>query len=97
MGPGFFQPYITQDAILDIKEGHGETMLFEFAYNILWLRFLKVTDQSNESTMVKALKGLAKSKFQVCMLPIQEYLYYQTRTHLLLLSYATQKIMMVFG
>lgn len=62
MGPGLFKSYVTQDSVMDVKEGSGETYIFDFGYNVLTLRFLKATDQLDQSTLTTSLIGLAKSR-----------------------------------
>ena len=55
MCPGFFQEYLNAENILRRPYGTGENIAFNFAYNLMTLRFMKASQQLTEDTLQQSL------------------------------------------
>ncbi|XP_071092281.1 CD109 antigen-like [Haliotis cracherodii] len=53
--PGFFEDYLNAENVLWRPYGTGENIAFNFAYNLLTLRFMKASQQLSEDALQKAL------------------------------------------
>ncbi|PVD21251.1 hypothetical protein C0Q70_19422 [Pomacea canaliculata] len=53
--PGFFQDYLNAENILWRPYGGGEMITFNFAYNILTLRFMKASQQLSDERLLRTL------------------------------------------
>ncbi|XP_046585013.1 LOW QUALITY PROTEIN: murinoglobulin-1-like [Haliotis rubra] len=53
--PGFFEDYLNAENVLWRPYGTGENIAFNFAYNLLTLRFMKASQQLSEEALQKAL------------------------------------------
>ncbi|XP_048253504.1 CD109 antigen-like [Haliotis rufescens] len=53
--PGFFEDYLNAENVLWRPYGTGENTAFNFAYNLLTLRFMKASQQLSEDALQKAL------------------------------------------
>lgn len=53
--PGFFEEYLNAENVLFRPYGAGEMIAFNFAYNILTLKFMKSSQQLGDNTLKKTL------------------------------------------
>ena len=53
--PGFFEEYLNAENVLLRPYGAGEMIAFNFAYNILTLKFMKSSQQLGDDTLRKTL------------------------------------------
>lgn len=56
MTPGFFQEFPTAEDILYRPYGSGEMNMFNFAYNLLTLKFKKANQQLSNDILQRTLK-----------------------------------------
>ena len=63
--PGFFDEYLNAENILHMPYGAGENMVFNFAYNLMTLKFKKASKQLSDQTLQVSLKYLNIGKFDV--------------------------------
>lgn len=56
--PGFFEEYLNAENILYKPYGAGENMVWNFAYNLMTLRFKKASKQLSDETLQTSLKYL---------------------------------------
>ncbi len=55
MGPGFFEPHLDAENLINKPYGCGEQNMFNFAANLHYLKFLKITNQLDDKTLSDAL------------------------------------------
>ena len=53
--PGFFEDYLNAENVLQRPYGAGEMIAFNFAYNILTLKFMKSSQQLADKTLQRTL------------------------------------------
>lgn len=58
VGPGFFEPYLDAENTLNKPYGGAEQNMYNFAYNLYQLLYLKATDQLREETLETVLDGM---------------------------------------
>ena len=58
MTPGFFENYLTAENIIMRPYGAGEMVVFNFAYNLITLRFMKSSQQLSDTTLSTSLAEL---------------------------------------
>lgn len=66
VGPGFFAPYLDAENMMRKPYGCAEQNLFNFAANLYYLKFLKVTNQLKNTVLKDALNFMNLGKFIVC-------------------------------
>ena len=63
VGPGLDNGYVKfNDIFYYNTEGHGESFVFEIAYNVYLMRFLKNINQLSQETMEQVLNKVLPSK-----------------------------------
>ena len=68
MGPGFFKPYLDAENLIRKPYGCAEQNTFNFAANLYYLKFLKITNQLRTKVQNDALNymNLGKTGFIQC-------------------------------
>ena len=56
--PGFFEDYLNAENVLYHPYGAGEMVTFNFAYNLLTLKFMKASQQLDNDQLLKSLKEM---------------------------------------
>lgn len=56
--PGFFEDYLNAENILMRPYGAGENIAFNFAYNLLTLKFMKASQQLTDERLMTALEAM---------------------------------------
>ncbi|KAK6185943.1 hypothetical protein SNE40_008070 [Patella caerulea] len=56
--PGFFEDYLNAENILHRPYGGGEMITFNFAYNLITLRFMKASQQLSDEVLKIGLKNM---------------------------------------
>ncbi len=56
VGPAFFKPYLTAENLLNRPYGCAEQNMFNFGANLYYLKFMKVTNQLKDETLIEALE-----------------------------------------
>ncbi len=62
VGPGFFEEFLDAENTLRRPFGSAEQNMYNFAYNLYNLLYLKATDQLKNETQVNALDHLNLGK-----------------------------------
>lgn len=66
VGTGMFTKYLNANNIFDkMIFGSGEHYVFNFAINLYWMRFLKITNQLSDSTLMNTLDGMNVGQYNV--------------------------------
>ena len=60
MGPGFTSTRLTLQNQAGVFEGTGEQYVFNLAYNMNWVRFLKITNQITNDKLAEVLENMTK-------------------------------------
>ena len=60
MGPGLVQPNLGAWATLQRSSGQGETYVFDFAFDLYWLRYLKASGALIETEVSERLQTMNK-------------------------------------
>ena len=71
MGPGFYKPSLSVDKVHDYGEGSGADYIFNFAVNLVWLQFLKQTNQLSGKARKGALGGMLTGTSHVRPLAVE--------------------------
>jgi hypothetical protein len=64
--PGFFEDYLNAENVLLRPYGAGESIAFNFAYNLLTLKFMKASQQLTNDRLAKSLDSLNIGKVVCC-------------------------------
>ena len=56
VGPGFFEPHLDAENLMRRPYGCAEQNMFNFAANLYYIKFLKITNQLQDSTLQDALE-----------------------------------------
>lgn len=62
LGPGFTSTHLTHQGLSEFFEGSGNDYLFNLAYNLNWLKFLRHTNQISKSETHKVLDAILKGR-----------------------------------
>ena len=62
VGPGFTQPYLDAETLINKPFGSAEQNMFNFATNLYNLKYLKITNQLSQDVLQKALNGMNLGK-----------------------------------
>lgn len=63
VGPGFFEEFLNAENTLRKPYGSAEQNMYNFAYNLYNLLYLKATDQLSDQTLVTTLNYLNIGEF----------------------------------
>ena len=67
--PGFFEDYLNAENILYRPYGGGEMITFNFAYNLLTLKFMKASQQLTNDRLQSSLKEMNTGRFILFLFP----------------------------
>ena len=60
MGP--WKKYTSSRSVFDYTVGEGVSTVFDFAYNLYWLKYLKLSNQLSAATQRSTIVSLKKGK-----------------------------------
>ena len=62
MGPGLTSSNLNMWDLFKNAEGQGESYIFNFVVDIIWLRFLKTANQLSEKQLTSTLEQVNKGR-----------------------------------